>query len=124
MTSTWATGNRSKRSRLKTVRAGITRFISGTSKRVRNKGSKKNQRGASVNALIAVILGAMNPAFEESAMFENMVDLMLKDDYDVYVFDTAPTANVRRLLGMSKVYSLWVDKMASLARKRAASARC
>lgn len=53
----------------------------------------------------------MNPAFEESAMFENMVDLMLEDDYDVYVFDTAPTANARRLLGMSKVYSLWVDKM-------------
>jgi arsenite-transporting ATPase len=53
----------------------------------------------------------MNPAFEESAMFENMVDLMLKGDYDVYVFDTAPTANARRLLGMSKVYSLWVDKM-------------
>ena len=53
----------------------------------------------------------MNPAFEESAMFENMVDLMLKDDYDLYVFDTAPTANARRLLGMSKVYSLWVEKM-------------
>ena len=53
----------------------------------------------------------MNPAFEESAMFENMVELMLKDDYDVFVFDTAPTANARRLLGMSKVYSLWVDKM-------------
>jgi arsenite-transporting ATPase len=53
----------------------------------------------------------MNPAFEESAMFENMVDLMLHDEYDVYVFDTAPTANARRLLGMSKVYSLWVNKM-------------
>jgi arsenite-transporting ATPase len=53
----------------------------------------------------------MNPAFEESAMFENMVELMLKGDYDIYVFDTAPTANARRLLGMSKVYSLWVDKM-------------
>ena len=53
----------------------------------------------------------MNPAFEESAMFENMVDLMLKGEYAVYVFDTAPTANARRLLGMSKVYSLWVDKM-------------
>ena len=52
----------------------------------------------------------MNPAFEESAMFENMVDLMLKNDYDVYVFDTAPTANARRLLGMSRVYSLWVNK--------------
>ncbi len=53
----------------------------------------------------------MNPAFEESAMFENMVDLMLGNEYDVYVFDTAPTANARRLLGMSKVYSLWVNKM-------------
>src|SRR5512135_3237508 len=53
----------------------------------------------------------MNPAFEESAMFENMVDLMIGNEYDVYVFDTAPTANARRLLGMSKVYSLWVSKM-------------
>jgi arsenite-transporting ATPase len=53
----------------------------------------------------------MNPAFEESAMFENMVDLMFRDEYDIYVFDTAPTANARRLLGMSKVYGLWVEKM-------------
>jgi arsenite/tail-anchored protein-transporting ATPase len=53
----------------------------------------------------------MNPAFEESAMFENMVDLMIGGEYDVYVFDTAPTANARRLLGMSQVYSLWVNKM-------------
>lgn len=53
----------------------------------------------------------MNPAFEESAMFENMIDLMFKDEYEVYVFDTAPTANARRLLGMSKVYAMWVNKM-------------
>jgi arsenite-transporting ATPase len=53
----------------------------------------------------------MNPAFEESAMFENMIDLMFKNEYQVYVFDTAPTANARRLLGMSKVYGLWVNKM-------------
>lgn len=53
----------------------------------------------------------MNPAFEESAMFENMIDLMFHDEYEAYVFDTAPTANARRLLGMSSVYSLWVDKM-------------
>ncbi len=53
----------------------------------------------------------MNPAFEESAMFENMIDLMFKDEYEAYVFDTAPTANARRLLGMSSVYSLWVNKM-------------
>ena len=53
----------------------------------------------------------MNPAFEESAMFENMIDLMFKDEYDAYVFDTAPTANARRLLGMSSVYGMWVNKM-------------
>ncbi len=64
----------------------------------------------------------MNPAFEESAMFENMLDLMFKDEYDIYVFDTAPTANARRLLGMSKVYSLWVEKMLK-SREEATSLR-
>src|SRR4030043_1924747 len=53
----------------------------------------------------------MNPAFEESAMFENMINIIFEDQYESYVFDTAPTANARRLLGMSKVYALWVDKM-------------
>ena len=53
----------------------------------------------------------MNPAFEESAMFENMINIIFEDDFEFYVFDTAPTANARRLLGMSKVYTLWVDKM-------------
>lgn len=53
----------------------------------------------------------MNPAFEESAMFENMIDLMFEDQYEAFVFDTAPTANARRLLGMSSVYGMWVNKM-------------
>jgi arsenite-transporting ATPase len=64
----------------------------------------------------------MNPAFEESAMFENMIDLMFEDKYDVYVFDTAPTANARRLLGMSDVYGLWVNKMVQ-SREEAMSLR-
>jgi len=64
----------------------------------------------------------MNPAFEESAMFENMIDLIFKDEYEFYVFDTAPTANARRLLGMSKVYSLWVEKMVK-SREEATSLR-
>ncbi|MEA3459831.1 MAG: TRC40/GET3/ArsA family transport-energizing ATPase, partial [Chloroflexota bacterium] len=53
----------------------------------------------------------MNPAFEESAMFEGMLDIIFNNEYEAYVFDTAPTANARRLLGMSSVYSLWVQKM-------------
>jgi arsenite-transporting ATPase len=64
----------------------------------------------------------MNPAFEESAMFENMIDLMFEDEYEVYVFDTAPTANARRLLGMSDVYAMWVNKMVQ-SREEAMSLR-
>jgi arsenite-transporting ATPase len=64
----------------------------------------------------------MNPAFEESAMFENMIDIMFEDKYEAYVFDTAPTANARRLLGMSSVYSLWVNKMVK-SREEAKSLR-
>jgi arsenite-transporting ATPase len=64
----------------------------------------------------------MNPAFEESAMFENMIDLMFDDEYDAYVFDTAPTANARRLLGMSSVYGMWVNKMVQ-SREEAKSLR-
>jgi len=55
-------------------------------------------------------------------MFENMIDIMFKDEYDLYVFDTAPTANARRLLGMSSVYSLWVNKMME-SRKEAQALR-
>ncbi len=64
----------------------------------------------------------MNPAFEESAMFENMIDLMFEDRYEAYVFDTAPTANARRLLGMSSVYGMWVNKMVQ-SREEAKSLR-
>lgn len=55
-------------------------------------------------------------------MFENMIDLMFQNQYDVYVFDTAPTANARRLLGMSSVYSMWVNKMVQ-SRQEAMSLR-
>ncbi len=64
----------------------------------------------------------MNPAFEESAMFENMIDIMFEDKYEAYVFDTAPTANARRLLGMSSVYGMWVNKMVQ-SRQEAQSLR-
>src|SRR5881397_2881187 len=58
-----------------------------------------------------VEIATTNPAFEESAMFDDMVDLILNEKYDAYVFDTAPVAHTYRLLGMSKVYNLWLNKM-------------
>jgi arsenite-transporting ATPase len=47
---------------------------------------------------------------------------MFDDEYEVYVFDTAPTANARRLLGMSDVYGMWVNKMVQ-SREEAQSLR-
>ncbi len=67
-------------------------------------------------------IATTNPAFEESAMFDDMINLMLKGEFDVYVFDTAPVAHTYRLLGMSKVYDLWLHKMIE-SRKEALSLR-
>jgi arsenite-transporting ATPase len=47
---------------------------------------------------------------------------MFEDKYEAYVFDTAPTANARRLLGMSSVYGMWVNKMVQ-SREEAKSLR-
>lgn len=56
-------------------------------------------------------IATTNPGFEESAMFDDMINLILNEDFDAYVFDTAPVAHTYRLLGMSKVYDLWLHKM-------------
>lgn len=56
-------------------------------------------------------IATTNPAFEESAMFDDMINLILNEEFDTFVFDTAPVAHTYRLLGMSKVYDLWLHKM-------------
>jgi len=56
-------------------------------------------------------IATTNPAFEEAAMFDDMVNLILEDKFDVYVFDTAPVAHTYRLLGLSKVYDLWLKRL-------------
>jgi arsenite-transporting ATPase len=69
-----------------------------------------------------VDIATTNPAFEESAMFDDMIGLILKGEFDAYIFDTAPVAHTYRLLGMSKVYDLWLHKMVE-SRKEALSLR-
>jgi len=56
-------------------------------------------------------IATTNPAFEESAMFDDMINLILGEKFDAYVFDTAPVAHTYRLLGMSKLYDMWLHKM-------------
>jgi len=69
-----------------------------------------------------VDIATTNPAFEESAMFDDMVNLILRGEFDAYIFDTAPVAHTYRLLGMSKVYDLWLHKMVK-SREEALSLR-
>src|SRR5712692_1754793 len=69
-----------------------------------------------------VEIATTNPAFEESAMFDDMISLILNEKFDAYVFDTAPVAHTYRLLGMSKVYDLWLHKMVK-SREEALSLR-
>lgn len=67
----------------------------------------------SVKADEFVDIASTNPAFEESAMFDETVDIMLKksEEFDRIVFDTAAVANAVRLLGLSKIYELWLRRM-------------
>ncbi len=71
-----------------------------------------------------VDIAVTNPAFEESAMFDKMMDIMLgeRGNYDVIVFDTAAVANAVRLIGLSKIYGLWLGRMIE-SRKQALSLR-
>jgi len=66
-----------------------------------------------VNPEPFIEVATTNPAFEESAMFDDMVDIMIKqsEEYDRIVFDCAAVANAVRLLGLSKIYGLWLSRM-------------
>lgn len=69
-----------------------------------------------------VEIATTNPAFEESAMFDDMINLILNENFDAFVFDTAPVAHTYRLLGMSRLYDLWLHKMVK-SREEALSLR-
>ncbi|MBE3557758.1 MAG: ArsA family ATPase [Ktedonobacteraceae bacterium] len=77
-----------------------------------------------IDAKPFVDIAVTNPAFEESAMFDKMMDIMLgeRGNYDVIVFDTAAVANAVRLIGLSKIYGLWLGRMIE-SRKQALSLR-
>ncbi len=77
-----------------------------------------------VDAKPFIEIAVTNPAFEESAMFDKMTDIMLSEgkEYDVIVFDTAAVANAIRLIGLSRIYGLWLGRMIE-SRKEALSLR-
>ena len=58
-----------------------------------------------------VELARTSPGAEEAAMLESMAELMIAEnaDYDVIVFDTAPTGQTLRLLSLPEIMAAWTD---------------
>jgi len=58
-------------------------------------------------------IATTNPAFQEAAMFDKVMDIIIEESgkYDAIIFDTAAVANAVRLIGLSKLYGLWLARM-------------
>lgn len=54
------------------------------------------------------------PAMEESAIFDAVVDVVVKGDYDYYVYDLVPLGHALYYLSMAKVYDEWINKVTRL----------
>ncbi len=56
-------------------------------------------------------LASASPGADESAAFEVFLQIMNTNEYDVVVFDTAPTGHTLRLLSFPEVMDSWVGKL-------------
>jgi arsenite-transporting ATPase len=54
------------------------------------------------------------PAMEESAIFDAVVDVVVKGDYDYYIYDLVPLGHALYYLSMAKVYDEWINKVTKL----------
>src|ERR671924_2386430 len=54
------------------------------------------------------------PAMEESAIFDSVVDIVVQGDYDYYIYDLVPLGHALYYLSMAKVYDEWITKITKL----------
>jgi arsenite-transporting ATPase len=57
---------------------------------------------------------AAEPAMEESAIFDAVVDIVVSGEYDYYIYDLVPLGHALYYLSMASVYDQWIDKITSL----------
>jgi arsenite-transporting ATPase len=57
---------------------------------------------------------AAEPAMEESAIFDEVVDIVVKGGYDYYIYDLVPLGHALYYLSMASVYDIWIDKITGL----------
>jgi len=57
---------------------------------------------------------AAEPAMEESAIFDAVVDIVVGGEYDYYIYDLVPLGHALYYLSMASVYDEWIDKITKL----------
>jgi arsenite-transporting ATPase len=59
------------------------------------------------------------PAMEESAIFDEVVDIVGSSNYDYYIYDLVPLGHALYYLSMASVYDQWIDKITGLREEMA-----
>src|SRR5207237_9159807 len=59
------------------------------------------------------------PAMEESAIFDAVVDIVVTGSYDYYIYDLVPLGHALYYLSMAKVYDEWINKITRLRQEMA-----
>ncbi len=54
------------------------------------------------------------PAMEESAIFDAVVDIIVEGSYDYYIYDLVPLGHALYYLSMAKVYDEWINRITKL----------
>ncbi len=54
------------------------------------------------------------PAMEESAIFDAVVDIVVTGNYDYYIYDLVPLGHALYYLSMAKVYDEWINRITQL----------
>jgi arsenite-transporting ATPase len=57
---------------------------------------------------------AAEPAMEESAIFDQVVDIVVGGEYDYYIYDLVPLGHALYYLSMASVYDQWIEKITRL----------
>lgn len=57
---------------------------------------------------------AAEPAMEESAIFDAVVDIVVGGDYDYYIYDLVPLGHALYYLSMASIYNEWIEKITKL----------
>jgi arsenite-transporting ATPase len=61
-----------------------------------------------------IAAASAEPAMEESAIFDAVVDIVVKGSYDYYIYDLVPLGHALYYLSMAKVYDEWINKITKL----------